>query len=248
TRVMDIGLVRDVCDAMHVVRPVDGDDIGDGTGRQTVESRRSLAERDAGCLVGDRPDSGECGTGKAGSADDGDELRSTFGIDEFDAGVGIGHQGDVRNVPPGAVQTLLIRRSLPDTAHAAARASVEAQYIRRYEGRLSGISARGVVGDAGQVVAPTRLHLDGVIFVEEQAGAADGGGVGGGRRHGNGGRAVGGQEVAVVAARVVDRDAERGTRLVDVVVDDEFLRVAGYQRDLWLAIAIGNHITEQVID
>src|SRR5208282_125226 len=103
-------------------------------------------------------------------------------------------------------------------------------------------------GDFGYVGAPTRLHVYGVVFVEEQAGAADCGCVRRRRRHANSSRTVGEQKVSVVAAGEIDRDAERGARFVDEVLNYEFARILGYEEGLFDAIAVGDYRTKLVID
>jgi len=142
--VEDVSGGRGVSMASDVVRPGYVENVGDRTGRQTVKNRSSLAEPCPGSLRGDRPDTRKSGTGKAGSAADGDKGFSAFGIDNLDAGVGISHHGDVRNEPPGAGQTRLVRRYRPDTAGAATRTKVEANEVRRDNGRIG-----SSVGDAG---------------------------------------------------------------------------------------------------
>src|ERR1019366_2661573 len=234
--VEDVSVGRGVSVASDVVRPGYVENVGDGTGRQTVKNGSSLAEPCPGSLSGDRPDTRKRGTGKAGSADDGDKGFSAFGIDNLDAGVGISHHCDVRNEPPGAGQTRLVRRYRPDTAGAPTCTKNEALEERRDDRRIGRI-----VCDAGYVVAPTRLQLYGGGGVEKQAGSADAGRVGRRRRHGNGSRTVGEQEVSVVAAGEIDRDAERGARFVDRILNNEFSRIVGGQISLFDAVAVGDH-------
>ena len=197
---------------------------------------RGAASASGVSKTGGLGESGEHGTGEAGSADDSDAGLSILGQHELGAGVGISQESDVRDEAPATRQAPLVGRLRPDAAGAAAGSEDKPEFERWNHGWIG--SRRG---NAGFVVAPASLQLQGVVRIEKQAGAADASCIGRSGGHRNRCHPERDREISVVAAGKIDGDTERGAQLVEVVLHGELGGVVGCQDNLADAVAVGDH-------